>query len=51
MELVSPSFMLNGNSQEVVVRTLPKEALTADFLLMWELCLDKEMVPVWGQPV
>lgn len=18
---------------------------------MWELCLDKEMVPIWGQPV
>lgn len=21
------------------------------FLFMWELCLDKEMVHIWGQPV
>lgn len=51
MELVCLFSMLNGNSQEVVVGALCKKALNSNFLLMWELCLDEEMVPVWGQPV
>lgn len=44
-------FMLNSNSQEVVVKTFHKEPLNSNFLLVWELCLDEEMVPIWGQPV
>lgn len=52
MELESLHFMLTRNSQKVaVVRTLLKEALNSNFLLMWEQCLDKGMVPVWDQLV
>lgn len=52
MELVSLHFKLNRNSRkEVVVRTLHKEALNSNFPLMWEQCLDKEMVPMWDQLV
>lgn len=52
MELVSLHFMLNRNSQKiVVVRTLHKETLNSSFLLMWGQCLDKEMVPMCDQLV
>lgn len=52
VELQSLHFMLTRNSQkEVVVRTLLNEALNSNFLLMWEQCLDKGMVPVWDQLV